>query len=315
MIDDSGTTVIESCIGESVVGDHLYIRSLQETSDGYVVSGGGDTYYGYGATVFKLSENGSVEWNVWAGESKYDWFNNTRELSSGSFLAAGHLKEGSDYDCYLSMIDSDGTILWTKEIGSPGSNESAMDFVQVQDGGFIVTGTCYNESPPYNSDIYLFKTDFDGNIEWETHIGGIGNDTPGEILELAEDVYLLVGTTQTGSGGSDVLLLKFQVSTQGMEQSQGLTPEGCVLTTCSPNPCNTSTSISYFAADHVPVSLSVYDMGGRLVRHLGTTETPGSYVINWDTADDAGRLLSSGVYTIVANSGINTCSRRMVLVR
>ncbi len=278
------------------------------------MSGRGTTY-GAGATVIKLSENGSEEWNACAGESFYDGFNSTRELSDGSFLAAGYLKEGSDYDCYLSMIDSDGLILWTREIGSPESNESARDFVQVQDGGFLVAGVCYNEESSYSSDIYLFKTDFNGNVEWQTQIGGIGNDTPGEIFEITEDVYLMVGTTETGTGGSDVLLLKFQVSTQGMEQSQGFTPEGFVFTSCSPNPCNTSTSISYFTADHLPVSLSVYDMSGRLVRHLGTTETPGSYVINWDTADDAGRLLSAGVYTIVANSGINTYCRRMVLVR
>ena len=314
MIDDTGTTVIESYVGESAMGAYLIMSSLQETSDGYVMSGRGTTY-GAGATVIKLSGNGSEEWNACAGESFNDGFNCARELPDGSFLAAGYLYEEGDYDCYLSMIDSDGLILWTKEIGSPDRYEFARDFIQVQDGGFLVAAECYYAESPYYSDIYLFKTDFNGNVEWQTQIGGFGNDTPGEIIEISEDVYLLVGSTQTGSGGSDVLLLKFQVSTQGMEQSQGLTPEGFVFISCSPNPCNTSTSINYTIADHVPVSLSVYDMSGRLVRHLGTRETPGSYVINWDTTDDAGRLLSSGVYTIVANSGINTCSRRMVLIR
>jgi hypothetical protein len=59
-----------------------------------------------------------------------------------------------------------------------------------------------------------------------------------------------------------------------------------------PNPFNPSTNISFQLPEAGYVSLSLYDITGRLVRNLiDQSRIPGKYTVSWDASD-----LSSGMY-------------------
>ena len=91
---------------------------------------------------------------------------------------------------------------------------------------------------------------------------------------------------------------------------------GFVLYQNVPNPFNPSTTIHYEVPASAQVALSVYDVGGRLVRRLVNDQKPrGSHVVRWDGRDEGGQEVSSGVYFVLLRSAGFTLTKRMVLLK
>ncbi len=84
-----------------------------------------------------------------------------------------------------------------------------------------------------------------------------------------------------------------------------------------PNPFNPSTSIEFTVRDRTRVTLSVYDVSGKLVRTLlNEGRLPGEvHQVTWDGRNDTGQSVSSGVYfyRLVANDFTQT--KKMVLLK
>ena len=83
-----------------------------------------------------------------------------------------------------------------------------------------------------------------------------------------------------------------------------------------PNPFNASTNIDFQLPAGGHVSLTIYDVLGRTVRHLvdGHQEA-GNYIARWDGRDDRGKVMKSGVYFCVFESGSFREVIKMVLSR
>ena len=65
----------------------------------------------------------------------------------------------------------------------------------------------------------------------------------------------------------------------------------------TPNPFNAETTINYHVLRPTQVELHIYDIAGQRVRVLREgVRAAGSYQSRWDSRDDAGRSVSSGVY-------------------
>jgi len=95
-------------------------------------------------------------------------------------------------------------------------------------------------------------------------------------------------------------------------------PKAFALEQNSPNPFNPSTSINFSIAEGTNplVSLSIYDVRGRLVRVLQDAPLePGYYSRVWDGTDDRGRKVSSGVYFYRLRAGDFNSVRKMVLLK
>jgi subtilisin family serine protease len=83
-----------------------------------------------------------------------------------------------------------------------------------------------------------------------------------------------------------------------------------------PNPFNPSTSIMYSVVKDGPVDLAIYDLSGRRVRTLvNETRASGEYSVMWDGNDAAGNAVPSGMYFYKFESGGQSLSRKMTLVK
>lgn len=77
----------------------------------------------------------------------------------------------------------------------------------------------------------------------------------------------------------------------------GGSPQRTNLTWIQPNPFNLKTTVAYDLATPQRVRITVYDLGGHLVRTLVEGSQPaGRHGATWDGRDDAGRPVTSGVY-------------------
>ncbi len=84
-----------------------------------------------------------------------------------------------------------------------------------------------------------------------------------------------------------------------------------------PNPFSPVTTISFRLADSGPVSLYIFDSGGRRVRALlsGEAMPAGTHVVTWDGRNDRGEKLSTGVYFYQVVTGAGSAERKMLMVR
>ena len=84
-----------------------------------------------------------------------------------------------------------------------------------------------------------------------------------------------------------------------------------------PNPFSEMLSLHYgVAADHRWVSVSVFDVSGRLVRtlHEGAAEES-ERVVTWDGTNEHGDAVASGVYFVRVCAGSESLERKVVLLR
>lgn len=83
-----------------------------------------------------------------------------------------------------------------------------------------------------------------------------------------------------------------------------------------PNPFNPATTISYQLAMESDVELTIYNMLGQEIRNLVQTNQPaGTYQVQWNGKDDAGREVASGLYLYQLKTPEYVESRKMLLMK
>ena len=129
--------------------------------------------------------------------------------SDGSFIMVGSTSSFGEYwdDLWLVKADAQGNELWSRAYG--GSDYDYGRGVQeTPDGGYIIVGDTYSFGPGLD-DIWLIKTDADGNKLWEKFFGGNMVDSPLAIKLTPDGGYIILGYTESlGAGRFDFWLIK-----------------------------------------------------------------------------------------------------------
>ena len=112
---------------------------------------------------------------------------------------------------------------------------------------------------------------------------------------------------------------------QGIENLQNLLysliPEETALHRNYPNPFNPETWIPYQLAESAEVTLTIYDMNGRLVRRLAVGhQGAGMYqsrsrAVYWNGRNQLGESVASGLYFYTLAAGKFTATRRMLILK
>ncbi len=110
-----------------------------------------------------------------------------------------------------------------------------------------------------------------------------------------------------------IVTVVLPASIAGSENSQ---PAGFSLSQNYPNPFNPETRIDFEITKSSNVILDIYNSRGQLVNELVNNElTAGKYNMVWTGRDNAGNLLSSGVYFYSLRTGKNQELKRMLLLK
>ena len=98
--------------------------------------------------------------------------------------------------------------------------------------------------------------------------------------------------------------------------SAGALPEGYVLDQNYPNPFNPTTIIGYSLPGTSHVTLEIYNVLGQGVRTLVDQMQPaGQYQIEWNSTDESGRPVASGVYLYRLSTDNFTQAKKMLLLK
>jgi hypothetical protein len=186
-------------------------QSVQETSSGGYIVFGRTISFGAGENDYylvRIDEDGNPLWAQPYGGSGNDWGYSARETSDGGYILAGNsMSFGGLADIYLVKTDEDGDTLWTRTYGGD-SWEEGYCVRQTDDGGYIVAGSTTSFGGG-GSDVYLVKTDADGDPVWTQAYGGANLEAATSVQEVAGGGYIITGYTESfGAGQSDLWLLR-----------------------------------------------------------------------------------------------------------
>ncbi len=211
--DGNGNTVINETYGGERT-DRLY--SIAKTSDGGFVMAGETGSFGseFGSEIWllKTDANGEVEFNEAFGGDEKEVAYSVTETSDGGFALAGERGLGPDTEAFLIKTDENGEVEFgeTFSVGDGDNGNRANSLTETSDGGFVMAGTTSYPDISEGSDVFLIKTDEDGNEEFtETYGDRDEFDFGEEVIETSDGGLAVAGSVSTfGSGTTDAWLLK-----------------------------------------------------------------------------------------------------------
>ncbi len=96
---------------------------------------------------------------------------------------------------------------FAKTYGGTGE-DWAYSVQQISGGGYIAAGGTFSFGAGY-TDIFLIKTDANGNVQWAKTYGGTGDDRGWSVQQTSDGGYIVAGYTNSfGAGGNDIFLVK-----------------------------------------------------------------------------------------------------------
>jgi uncharacterized delta-60 repeat protein len=190
--------------------NYEYAHSVQQTSDGgYIVAGLTGLWPNYDFFLIKKDENGNVQWAKTYGGTSWDLAYSVQQTSDGGYILTGYTESfgAGNYDIFLIKTDAFGNIQWAKTYGGT-SWDLASSVQQTSDGGYILTG--YTESfGAGGRDIFLIKTDANGDVQWAKTYGEINLDWAYSVQQTSDGGYIVAGYTFSfGAGYADFFLIK-----------------------------------------------------------------------------------------------------------
>jgi hypothetical protein len=158
----------------------------------------------------------------------------------------------------------------------------------------------------------------------------IGSNSGLHVYSLADPHFLPeVGTFDTFSPVLDLQLRDDYAAICGdfgvflCDCSEALAVDGGdvispkpIRLSCSPNPFNPNTTLSYSIADLTHVRLDVYNIRGEKIRTLvNERQLPGDYEAVWNGVTDDGVAVGSGIYLFRIQAGQRTVVSKATLLK
>ena len=198
-------------------GDSLDMGySVQQTTDGGYITTGSTNSYGNGDSdvyLIKTDGNGDSIWTKTFGGENQDYCNSVQQTTDGGYIITGRTESygAGNKDVYLIKTDGNGDSLWTKTFGGT-SFDNGISVQQTNDGGYIILGGTESYGAG-NRDIYLIKTDGNGDSLWTKTFGGASQDFGNSVQQTNDGGYIVTGVTESyGAGNKDAYLIKTDAS-------------------------------------------------------------------------------------------------------
>ncbi|SHF73639.1 Por secretion system C-terminal sorting domain-containing protein [Mariniphaga anaerophila] len=215
VLDENGRLVkeylfggVHGDIGKDIIVDESGIYLLGKTWDG--------GYPNNDMFLHKLDFDLNLKWSKFYGGQNNDLGHKFITTKNNGFAMIG-FSTGVDLtgDVYFVIADKQGELLWENHMGDKYVDHG-FDVIENELGEFIIAGTMggfYNPtSTDYHNpdaDIYIIKTDAEGQVIWKKTYGGEKHDWAKSIIHAPGGGYYICGSTQSeGAGNFDMFLMK-----------------------------------------------------------------------------------------------------------
>ncbi len=252
------------------------------------------------AGLSKLELNGEEAWSrlYWVDVQTDARLYATDLVNDNGLVITGYGDFQSDvpanFVIVLCKTDLDGNVLWARRYDITGGNTQFSQRVLNLPDGYLIYGS-YQEGG--QSDIFLIKTDKQGNYIWAKKYGGPADEIGRDLL-FHNGLFYLAGTSTGVDGNSEVFFARLDID--------GNAPDGCALT----EPLNIGQSTitnpyqGYHPLDIYSISTSFFGSVPGTAHSSQLTETPACPPIPCiDTCDIVADALWGSIEAICTGEG------------
>jgi hypothetical protein len=188
---------------------------VNETKDGFIIGGalvdGNQQRY-----LAKLDYSGQFVWQQTYANKRNGMIRGIEILNNGDIVTTGYkncAQSGfvfiaDNSDGFIMKTDSKGKIVWEKPLSAA---QGAKVRKELNSDGFAICTTTWMNDPENPQDLYLMKTDKDGNEYWSKNYGAESDEHCYDFDLTSDGGYILGGHTRSPSYGVvnwDFLLMK-----------------------------------------------------------------------------------------------------------
>ena len=184
-----------------------FAYSIQQTEDGGYIVVGPSSSFGAGDDdlwLLRTDSTGGIIWSKNYGGANSDWGNAVRQTTDGGYVIAANTESygAGGSDVWLMKTDSVGDTTWAITYGGT-EDDWCVSVQQTTDGGYFLTGQTKSFCVGSPGDIWLLKTDSDGDTLWTKTYGG---DTNYEAMsafgcETSDGGYVVAANYWLPQGG------------------------------------------------------------------------------------------------------------------
>lgn len=192
--------------------------------------------------------------------------------------------------------------------------------ISMNDRGNFVVAWQDNRNGENDPDVYSQRYDNNGtmlgsNYRVNNDIGGNIQASP-DVKLVNQHIYYTWEDTRVPGQGYDIFARVDLFSSVSVAEKQPEIIKVYVLYPNYPNPFNTETQIVFDIPKRINVTLVIYNITGQHIRTLIDAEkSQGSHILTWNSRDDSGHEVPSGVYFCRLITDDFSHTRKMLLVR
>lgn len=149
---------------------------------------------------------------------------------------------------------------------------------------------------------------FTVNTEW--------NKDSCQIVVFVQKDSLLPDSTKLIYQGGKINVRDLSIVGVEKEKIGVETPVVLSLAQANPNPFSTKTTIEYNVPGNLDISIKVYNLLGEMVKVIvDGKHNAGTYRVDWNGRTDSGERVSEGVYFYRLESGRESITRRVIVLK
>jgi prepilin-type N-terminal cleavage/methylation domain-containing protein len=223
---------------------------IQTLDGGYAITGQTNGYGAGSADLLfqKYDSAGNIAWTRTWGDSETQVGRAITQAGDGSYYITG--SGGTQgQQSHLLKFSLEGDLIWNRSWG--GESSYGNYGLTISENSDIVVTGAHSSQGAGNFDVLISRFTSEGNLVWDKTWGGDSNDFGRSIYATSDGGFVVTGYSQTyGSGGSDLILLKYDASSAIL----GCSPPTCQSHTTSViNPSRTITNPS--TASLIPIAI------------------------------------------------------------
>ncbi len=169
--------------------------------------------------VVKTDVDGDTLWTNSYGSDEFRLYGySIIETDGGDYVITGYTEDTTnleEQDVILLKIDNQGNPLWDKTYGGLG-NDLGHCVIETAEGGYAIVG----ETESFGNggrDIYLIKTNENGDTLWTKTYGDLYRDNAYSIVETSDNGFAIAGYIRSDGGDiKEAYLIKTDVN--GVEE-------------------------------------------------------------------------------------------------